>query len=296
MDEVKVYCEAGLTVVVGKRSHVEAKLLEFEDTNVKSQASGLSEKQTSRRLGEAKLRLLWREIEQGLGEHFPEVKATQGDAGQLVLEGSVEDLLKVLVCQGDITTQYADALVNAANEDLDHGGGVAAALSKAGGPQVQKESKALVKQTGKISTGDVVVTTGGNLKCKKLLHVVGPVGGKCGGKERALLEKAVRSALDLAEMMEFKSIAMPCISSGLFHVPLTVCSEAIVTAIKEFGSQGGRSLSKIILIDKKGEVVRSMQEACDKILPGTKKMFPFFPPLAGLPVCTAKRASQRIHQ
>lgn len=179
------------------------------------------------------------------------------------------DGLQVLVCQGDITTQWADALVNAANEDLEHGGGVAAALSKAGGPQVQIECRAMVKQTGKIPTGDVVLTTGGNLKCKKLLHAVGPVNGKCGGKERMLLEKTVSSALNLAEMKKFTSIAMPCISSGLFCVPLTVCAEAIATAVKEFGSQGGRSLSKIILIDKKEEVVRAMRDACDRILRGT---------------------------
>uniref|UniRef100_A0A3B4HD78 Macro domain-containing protein n=1 Tax=Pundamilia nyererei TaxID=303518 RepID=A0A3B4HD78_9CICH len=179
------------------------------------------------------------------------------------------DGLQVLVCQGDITTQWADALVNAANEDLEHGGGVAAALSKAGGPQVQIECRDMVKKTGKIPTGDVVLTTGGNLKCKKLLHAVGPVNGKCGGKERMLLEKTVSSALNLAEMKKFTSIAMPCISSGLFCVPLTVCAEAIATAVKEFGSQGGRSLSKIILIDKKVEVVKAMRDACDRILRGT---------------------------
>ncbi|XP_059210657.1 protein mono-ADP-ribosyltransferase PARP14-like [Centropristis striata] len=176
--------------------------------------------------------------------------------------------LQVLVCQGDITKQEADALVNAANEDLDHGGGVAAALSKAGGPQVQKESRALVKQTGKICVGDVVVTTGGNLNCKKLLHAVGPVGGKSGGKERALLEKTVQSALDLAEMMEFRSLAMPCISSGIYGVPVTVCSDAIVTAVKKFGSQGERSLRRIILIDNRGEVVGAMQASCDRLLQG----------------------------
>uniref|UniRef100_A0AAX7VAM1 Macro domain-containing protein n=1 Tax=Astatotilapia calliptera TaxID=8154 RepID=A0AAX7VAM1_ASTCA len=141
------------------------------------------------------------------------------------------DGLQVLVCQGDITTQWADALVNAANEDLEHGGGVAAALSKAGGPQVQIECRAMVKQIGKIPTGDVAITTGGNLKCKKLLHAVGPVNGKCGGKERMLLEKTVSSALNLAEMKKFTSIAMPCISSGLFCVPLTVCAEAIATVL-----------------------------------------------------------------
>ncbi|XP_029310994.1 protein mono-ADP-ribosyltransferase PARP14-like isoform X2 [Cottoperca gobio] len=191
-----------------------------------------------------------------------------GTVGTTVASYSLRNGLQVLVCQGDITKQEADCLVNAANGDLDHGGGVAAALSKAGGPQVQKESRDIVKQTGKIPTGDVVVTTGGNLNCKKLLHAVGPVGGKSVGKERMLLEKTVQAALNLAEMMEFRSIAMPCISSGLFGVPVTVCSEAIVTAVKTFGSQGGRSLSRIILIDNRGEVVRAMQDACDRLLQG----------------------------
>ncbi|XP_070849302.1 protein mono-ADP-ribosyltransferase PARP14-like [Chaetodon trifascialis] len=194
--------------------------------------------------------------------------ASLSKEGLTVASYSLRDGLQVLVCQGDITKQDADALVNAANEDLDHCGGVAAALSKAGGPQVQKESSALVKQTGRIPVGDVVVTTGGNLKCKKLLHAVGPVSGKVGGKERMLVEKTTQSALDLAEIMEFASIAMPCISSGVFGVPVTVCSEAIVTAVKKFGSQGGRSLSRIILIDNRAEVVKAIQEACDRLLQG----------------------------
>ncbi|PWA30420.1 hypothetical protein CCH79_00020672 [Gambusia affinis] len=176
--------------------------------------------------------------------------------------------LQVIVYQGDITKQNADGIVNAANEDLNHIGGVAAALSKAGGPQVQKESRAIVKGNGKVPVGDVVVTTGGDLKCKSLLHAVGPESGKASGRERSLLGKTVSNALKLAELMEFKSIALPCISAGIFAVPIKVCSEAIVTAIKEFGSQDGRSLSKIILIDKREEVVRAMQEACDRLLPG----------------------------
>ncbi|KAK2862936.1 hypothetical protein Q5P01_002469 [Channa striata] len=194
--------------------------------------------------------------------------ARLNNGNMVVASYSLCDGLQVLVCQGDITKQEADALVNAANEDLDHCGGVAAALSKAGGPEVQKESKALFRQTGKIPTGGVVVTTGGNLKCKKLLHAVGPVRGNFGGREKFLLEKTVKSALDLAEMMDFKSIAMPCISSGVFGVPVTMCAEAIVTAVKEFGSQRGRSLSTVILIDNRGEVVRAMSEACDRLLQG----------------------------
>ncbi|KAG7496605.1 poly [ADP-ribose] polymerase 14-like [Solea senegalensis] len=195
--------------------------------------------------------------------------ATLSNGGNTVASYTLCDGLQVVVCLGDITKQHADALVNAANEDLDHCGGVAAALSKAGGPKIQKESNAIVKQTGKIRTGDVVVTTGGSLRCKTLLHAVGPVAKKSGGNERFLLEKAVHSTLNMAESMEISSIAIPCISSGVFGVPVTVCSEAIVTAVKEFGSQGGRSLRRITLIDNRGEVVRAMQGACDRLFQGT---------------------------
>ncbi|TNN38880.1 Poly [ADP-ribose] polymerase 14 [Liparis tanakae] len=208
------------------------------------------------------------QLEEHTDSTRPILASGAGEVNATAASYSLCDGFQVLVCQGDITKLEADALVNAANEELKHSGGVAAALSRAGGPEVQKESTALVKQNGKVATGDAVVTTGGNLKCKKLLHAVGPVGGKAGGRERILLEKTVQSALDLAEMMEFQSIAMPCISSGVFGVPVDECSDAIVTAVKKFVSQGGRSLSRVILIDTRGEVVRAMQEACDRLLQG----------------------------
>ncbi|XP_031648904.1 uncharacterized protein LOC109906385 [Oncorhynchus kisutch] len=180
--------------------------------------------------------------------------------------------LQVVVCQGDITKEQADALVNAANEDLDHAGGVAAALSRAGGPEVQRASRDLVRQIGRVPTGTVVETTGGNLPCKMLLHAVGPVGGSVGGNERPLLEKTVKTVLDLAETMELQTLAMPCISSGIFGVPLKVCSEAIVSAVRDFGRKQ-HILTKVTLIDVSGEAVRAMQEACDRLLQG-KREFP----------------------
>ncbi|CDQ77734.1 unnamed protein product [Oncorhynchus mykiss] len=180
--------------------------------------------------------------------------------------------LQVVVCQGDITKEQADALVNAANEDLDHAGGVAAALSRAGGPEVQRASRDLVRQIGRVPTGTVVETTGGNLPCKMLLHAVGPVGGSVGGNERPLLEKTVKSVLDLAEIMELQTLAMPCISSGIFGVPLKVCSEAIVSAVRDFGRKQ-HILTKVTLIDVSGEAVRAMQVACDRLLQG-KREFP----------------------
>uniref|UniRef100_A0A674A4B3 Macro domain-containing protein n=1 Tax=Salmo trutta TaxID=8032 RepID=A0A674A4B3_SALTR len=207
-------------VVVGEGPEVQAKLKELEAF----QAQGLSSVQqenisTTCQLGQSKLRLLGKVIEKDLGEVVPGVK---GDSSQLVLEGSASE--------GDITKEQADALVNAANENLYHAGGVAAAPSRAGGPEVQRASRDLVRQLGRVPTGTVVKTTGGNLPCKMLLHAVGPVGGNVGGNERPLLEKTVKAALDLAETMELQTLAMPCISSGLFEVPLKVCSEAIVSA------------------------------------------------------------------
>ncbi|KAM9401119.1 protein mono-ADP-ribosyltransferase PARP14-like [Salvelinus alpinus] len=178
--------------------------------------------------------------------------------------------LQVVVCQGDITKERADALVNAANEYLDHAGGVAAALSRAGGHEVQQASRDLVRQIGRVPTGTVVESTGGNLPCKMLLHAVGPVGGSVGGNERPLLEKTVKAALDLAETLELQTLAMPCISSGIFGVPLKVCSEAIVSAVRDFGREQ-HILTKVTLIDVSGEAVRAMQEACDRLLQGKRE-------------------------
>ncbi|KAJ8007574.1 hypothetical protein DPEC_G00095450 [Dallia pectoralis] len=176
--------------------------------------------------------------------------------------------LEVVVRQGDITVEQADVLVNAANGDLDHTGGVAAALSRAGGPEVQQASKDLIKLVGRLDTGSVVETTGGKLPCKMLLHAVGPVGGS--GNERPLLEKTVKTALCLAETLELQTLAMPCISSGIFGVPLKVCTEAIVSAVRDFG-RVERILTKVTLIDVHAEVVRAMQEVCDRLIMGRMK-------------------------
>ncbi|KAJ3585295.1 hypothetical protein NHX12_014016 [Muraenolepis orangiensis] len=173
---------------------------------------------------------------------------------------------RVLVRHGDITKEQCDALVNSANCYLSHGGGVAAALSRAGGPAVQRESSALVREHGRYATGQVVMTTGGNLQCKKLIHIIGPEQGEGNGSEKQILRQSVWSALKLADDSKFQSIAIPCISSGTFKVPISVCAEAIVTAVEHFGRQS-QHLNQITLIDTREEVVRALRAACNKILP-----------------------------
>ncbi|KAM3590283.1 uncharacterized protein V6R79_006976 [Siganus canaliculatus] len=262
-DEVKVYREEGRAVVVGKHFEVNARLSDVDDR------LRLSEKKTSHVDDEplvevTGLRATYKSL--SVSHRFQSLSLS--DAATAVASYSLHDGLQVSVCRGDITKQEVDALVNAASEDLNHCGGLAAALSQAGGPEIQLESSTLVNNIGKIPAGDVVLTTGGNLKCKKLLHAVGPVGGRDDGSERVLLRKAVSSALNLCEIMEFQSVAIPCISSGVSGFPAAVCAQAIVSAVREFGSEGGRSLRRVILIDNRGEVVSALQEACDRLLQG----------------------------
>jgi len=125
------------------------------------------------------------------------------------------------IVQGDITTLKVDAIVNAANEYLKHGGGVAAAISRKGGPAIQQESDALVEKCGPLETGEAVITNGGKLPASFVIHAVGPVWREHSPAEADdLLRKAVRSSLALAEENEVKSIAFPAISTGIYGFPI----------------------------------------------------------------------------
>jgi O-acetyl-ADP-ribose deacetylase (regulator of RNase III) len=141
----------------------------------------------------------------------------------------------VRVVQGDITTEKTDAIVNAANERLMHGGGVAGAISRTGGRTIQQESDAWVRQHGPVVTGSAAITSGGKLTAKFVIHAVGPVWGS--GNEEEKLGSAVRSALSLAESYDLKSISIPGISSGIFGGPKDVCARVIIqnpaTSLKE---------------------------------------------------------------
>ncbi len=125
------------------------------------------------------------------------------------------------IVQGDITTLEVDAIVNAANEYLKHGGGVAAAISRKGGPAIQRESDALIEKLGPLSTGEAVITGGGKLLARFVIHAVGPVWSEHSPAEADdLLYRAVRNSLVLAEEKGLKSIAFPAISTGIYGFPI----------------------------------------------------------------------------
>ena len=119
---------------------------------------------------------------------------------------------------GDISLQRVDAVVNPANAYLRHGGGVAAALVRSGGPAIQSESDRWVQEHGPITHSEPAVTTAGNLRCHLIIHVLGPVWGE--GQEDAKLAEAVSASLLAADRHDARSLAMPAISTGIFGFPL----------------------------------------------------------------------------
>ena len=154
--------------------------------------------------------------------------------GQDKLIHETPNKLKVVVYEGNITQENSDIIVNACNKHLDHGGGVSFAISKAGGPSVQQESDQYVKQHGPLSTGDVVVAGSGFLKCKKILHAVGPQWKKH-KKDGSItfLHKTFWQIYNIALSLKAKSVAIPAISSGIYGVPKEVCAQTTFSFIDE---------------------------------------------------------------
>ena len=119
--------------------------------------------------------------------------------------------------QGDLTTSPLDAIVNAANAQLQHGGGLAAAIARRGGPAIQQESDAWARQNGLARHDRPAVTGAGHLPCRYVIHAVGPVWGE--GDEDRKLAVAVRSALETAASLGLASLGLPAISTGIFGFP-----------------------------------------------------------------------------
>ena len=140
----------------------------------------------------------------------------------------------IQLIKGDITKMKVDAIVNAANSSLLGGGGVDGAIHRAGGPKILEECMVIREKQGGCKTGEAVITTGGNLPAKYVIHTVGPVwyGGK--NNEDELLANAYKNSLRLATEYEIKSIAFPNISTGVYGFPKQRAAEIAVNAVKGF--------------------------------------------------------------
>ena len=140
-----------------------------------------------------------------------------------MLEGVKKDIGEATLelAQDDITALKVDAIVNAANKYLAHGGGVALAIVRKGGMSIQAESTTLIAKRGPLQTGEAVITSGGKLPAKFVIHTAGPIWGDQDEVESdKLLRQAVRSCLALADKQGLKSIAFPAISTGIYGFPV----------------------------------------------------------------------------
>jgi len=159
--------------------------------------------------------------------------------------------------QSDITDERVDAIANAANEWLQHGGGVAAAIVRKGGRQIEEESKQIMLHRNKrpLNVGDAVCTKGGNLSCRYVIHTVGPRWNDHNRQRSiSLLQRACMESLCLAAKLKLSSIALPAISSGIFGMPKSICAQVMFKAIEEFSSMTDAEFStlrdvRVVIID-----------------------------------------------
>jgi len=157
----------------------------------------------------------------------------------------------IQLVQGDLTIENVDGIVNAANERLQHGGGVAWAISKKGGPKIQKESDEWIRQHGLVPHSHPAWTSGGLLPAKYVIHAVGPVWGD--GDEDVKLANAVTGSLRVADELKCSSIALPAISTGIYGFPKDRAAEIIFSTIYKYfveNSSSAVKTVKLVLFDQ----------------------------------------------
>ena len=153
----------------------------------------------------------------------------------IVREGSTN----LVAVEGDLTRQPVEAIVNAANVELQHGGGVARAIVRTGGRVIQEESDEWVRNHGPLASGAAAVTTGGMLLAAHVIHVAGPR-YQPGAPNAELLALAIHAALDAAVSIEARTVALPAVSAGTFGYPPIEATGVIVrAAVNWIGRQPG---------------------------------------------------------
>jgi O-acetyl-ADP-ribose deacetylase len=153
----------------------------------------------------------------------------------------------IKLVQADITKQATDAIVNAANSSLMGGGGVDGAIHRAGGPDILDDCRKIVARQGGCKTGEAVITKGGNLAAKFVIHTVGPVWNGGGKGEEQLLANAYRNSLLLASENNIQSIAFPNISTGIYHFPKDKAAAIAVATVRSF-LENNNTLQEVLFV------------------------------------------------
>jgi O-acetyl-ADP-ribose deacetylase (regulator of RNase III) len=154
---------------------------------------------------------------------------------------------KIEVLKGDITKVTVDAIVNAANSSLLGGGGVDGAIHRAGGKAILDDCRKIIAKQGSCKTGQAVITTAGNLKAKFVIHTVGPVWNGGQKHEAQKLADCYKNSLQLAVDNECKTIAFPCISTGVYGYPVNEAAIVAVNTITEFISHSDK-IDRVIIV------------------------------------------------
>jgi len=175
---------------------------------------------------------------------------------------------KLSLLQGDITQQSTDAIVNAANSGLMGGGGVDGAIHRSGGTAILEECKQIVSRIGRLPTGEAVITTGGNLKARHVIHTVGPVwrGGNRGEPE--LLASSYRNSLGLAIANSLKTVAFPSISTGAFGYPVILAAAVALETVIDFLREA-ESLDEVLFVLFDDATYQRYIHALEELLPAT---------------------------
>jgi len=172
--------------------------------------------------------------------------------------------VSVSVIEGDITRQKTEAIVNAANSGLMGGGGVDGAIHRAGGPAILEECREIVARQGRLPTGKAVITSGGNLPAKYVIHTVGPVwhGGSNGEPE--LLASAYRESLKLAVENNLSSVSFPSISTGVYGYPVDQAAKVAIETVILFLKQESGPIKEIVIVAFDTNTFKAYSEALKK--------------------------------
>ena len=178
---------------------------------------------------------------------------------------------KLSLIQGDITRQATDAIVNAANSSLMGGGGVDGAIHWAGGPAILEECKRIVTRQGRLPTGKAVITTGGNLRAKFVIHTVGPIWHSGRSNEPELLASAYQESLKLAAERNLHSVSFPSISTGAYGYPVAEAARIAIKTVVSFLREQTTSVKEVVFVLFDAGTFQNYLSALAEIARGERK-------------------------